>query len=203
MREPLSTFRRDSPLGTWLLLRPACNARDTTDQALRITIKTSYSPLTAAETACYPKEKEVINNEAGLLCHSASRPSAFQINKFIPGSCPLLQSPHTWFTNTTSQLTWKPVGGLGSFSVLALSVHSNHISERFHFQVRSKENKWAISFLIIAHTYTWERGMQGIKEKLQPISYKPQDGGLQMYNGGWPQRRLSVLPVCHLHSNWK
>ena len=79
MREPLSTFRRDSPLGTWLLLRPACNARDTTDQALRITVKTSYSPLTAAETACYPKEKEVINNEAGLLCHSASRPSAFRI----------------------------------------------------------------------------------------------------------------------------
>lgn len=79
MREPLSTFRRDSPLGTWLLLRPACNARDTTDQALRITVKTSYSPLTAAETACYPKEKEVINNEAGLLCHSAWRPSAFWI----------------------------------------------------------------------------------------------------------------------------
>ena len=34
------------------------------------------------------------------------------------------------------------------FYVLALSVHSNHIRERFHFQVRSKENKWAISFLI-------------------------------------------------------
>ena len=43
-----------APLGTWLLLRPACNAKDTTDQDLRITVTTSYFPLTAAETARYP-----------------------------------------------------------------------------------------------------------------------------------------------------
>lgn len=206
MREPLSTFRRDSPLGTWLLLRPACNAKDTTDQDLRITVTTSYFPLTAAETARYPKEKEAINNEAGLLCHSASRPSAFRINKFIPGSCPLLQSPHAWCTNNFSA-DMEASGRTGQFlSVLALSIHYNHISQRVHFRVRSKENKWATSFLVTelcarTHIHIGE-GVRGIEEKLQPISYKPQDRVLQMYNGGWPQR-LRISPVCHLHSNSK
>lgn len=37
------------------------------------------------------------------------------------------------------------------------------------------------------HTHTQGEGEHGMKEKMEPISYKPQDGVLQMYNGGWPR----------------
>lgn len=135
-----------------------------------------------------------------------SRPSAFRINKFIPGSRPLLQRPHAWCTNSFST-DMETSGRTGQFLyVLALSVYYNHISERVHFQVRSKGNKWATSFLVselCARTHTHRGGAQGIEENLQPIAYKPQDRVLQTYNGGRPQRRLRISPVCHLHSNSK
>lgn len=133
-----------------------------------------------------------------------SRPSAFRINKFIPGSRPLLQRPHAWCTNSFST-DMETSGRTGQFLyVLALSVHYNHISERVHFQVRSKGNKWATSFLVSelcarTHIHTGEGHKESRKTCSQfPTNHKTESSRHTMEGGhkeGWGYRQFAIYTV--------